>query len=232
MGLKIAKSLGTNRRKFAGLKAVSRTAIVASSISMCTLWLSSEPSGASTIAPMTLAQLVAATPTEPQVPLSPGQSVNLPVMSWVDNMLGQTWLTQAEYQYLINIPISVSEPSTSQLSVAAPSPFVWSGGGSGYSTTMSGQCTYNTIGGSWWYRSTLAFAYDGTHITAVGNPTDTWKNFFAAFYTSSFHHQFEATGSAHITYLDQGNFNWGDLNVANIYFYMNGDGSWDEISLC
>ena len=183
---------------------------------------------------MTLTQLMAATPVEPKVQLSPGQSVNLPAMYWVESEIGKSWLTPAERQYLNNIPVSVSEPSESQMLASAPSGLVVVGGGGGGSgsAVMSGQCNYSTIGGSWWYHSYLGFSYNGAVITNVSSPNDYWQNFALAHYNGSIWHQFEATGSAHITYTDSGWWDSGYIGVSIINYYMNGDGTWSEVSTC
>ena len=191
---------------------------------------SAGPASAAADSPMTLTQLMAATPAELQVQLSPGQNVDLPAKSWVENEIGKSWLTPAERQYLMNIPVSVSEPSESQMSAGAPSSLVAAAPAG--DPVMSGQCNYSTIGGSWWYHSYLGFSDNGTVITNVSSPNDYHQNFFLANYSGSIWHQYEATGSAHITYTDSGWWTGGWVGVSIINYYMNGDGTWSEISMC
>jgi hypothetical protein len=213
-------------------KGASRVAVAVASVSLYALSWSAGPVGAAADSPMTLTQLMAAAPSEPRVQLSPGQSVVLPAKSWVENEIGKSWLTPAERQYLMRIPISVSEPTESQMSAGAPSGLVVTGGGGSGGTVMSGQCNYSSIGGSWWYHSYLGFSYNGSVITNVSSPNDYWQNFFLINYSGSIWHQYEATGSAHITYTDSGWWTGGWAGVSIINYYMNGDGTWSEISMC
>src|ERR1019366_2454009 len=81
------------RMIFTRTKGSSRAALAIASILMCALSWPAGLASAASDSSMTMTQLIAATPFQPQVQLSPGQSVNLPAKSWVENEIGQSWLT-------------------------------------------------------------------------------------------------------------------------------------------
>ena len=186
--------------------------------------------GAQTTPPMTLAQLKAATPVKPQVALLPGQSTLFPAYSFVEKELAQPWLTSAERSYLESVPIEVSNPSASEMVAEAP-PSIKALMTDG-DPVMYGACTYEW--GAYWYHSYLGFSYNGTVVTNVASPNDYWETdpWLGIILTGRLWHQFEATGSKEVTYLDMGSWDYSQIATSYIWYYMHGSGHWTEVSIC
>jgi hypothetical protein len=121
--------------------------------------------------PLSLQQLVAATPRAGAVSPAPGETVAFSDAAWVRQQLQQPWLTPVERADLQTSPVAASAPSPAALSVEVPPPLaampaedpVMSGGRNGEDAVGA------TIA---WFRAELGVSDDGTKIVPVGTPND------------------------------------------------------------
>lgn len=154
--LKTMKTLETMKTSetMKTLKTIVRRVAVLCALMLTGLGIFVQPSGAATPsrdagggvteAPMSLQQLISATPRPHLLRVHPGQVVDLPDAPWVARQLAQPWLTPQERAYLDRVPTAVTDAAPTAASVLGanePAGLAAATGTSG-DPVMSGGCTW------------------------------------------------------------------------------------------
>jgi hypothetical protein len=193
--------------------------------------------------PLSLQQLVAATPRAGAVSPAPGETVAFSDAAWVRHELQQPWLTPAERAYLEALPVAASAPSPAALSAEAPPSLAAAPAGD---PVMSGGCNFEDALGVTiaWFHAYLGFSDNGTKITQVSTPNNyEWESALSlntiTYDGSTFATSQPDTEVGEATAKDTGLFTQSfglpltsTQFEADIYFDMEGSGAWSSHPVC